>query len=586
MAVVGTAGHVDHGKSTLVRALTGRDPDRWAEERARGLTIDLGFAWATLPDGTEVSFVDVPGHERFMKNMLAGIEAVDVALLVVDVEEGWKPQTEEHLAVLDLLGVGRGIAVLTKVDRADVDTVELTRLEVEERLAGTSLAGAAILPVSAVTGDGLDELVAAIAAEVAGLPPPLTDRPRLWIDRAFTIAGAGTVVTGTLLDGALRAGERMTLFPQGSEVRIRGLQSHERPADPVGPRRRVAANVAGVGAGEVPRGSMLGRADQWHPTDRVLARLRPARYVDALGPRGAYHLHVGSGAWPVRLRPVDGESAVLTLPAALPLRVGDRFILRETGRRLVVAGGEVLDPHPRSSDLPRVAAALAGIGGLAPDARAALLLSVRGHAAVADLAAETAGGLVPAATVLDGVAYTDADRDRLRTRVEAAVDEHHRTYPLRPGMPVAELSGGTGLSPDALALLVAGSDLVLEQGAVRRSAHRPLRSPAEEQAWEVARRVLAASRPGAADPWDLGLGEELVHDLARRGELVRVAPGLVFLPETVAELTAAVRSLPEPFTVGMFKSATGLSRKFAVPFLEWADREGMTVRAGDVRRRR
>ncbi|MGH8875565.1 MAG: selenocysteine-specific translation elongation factor, partial [Acidimicrobiia bacterium] len=246
MPVVGTAGHVDHGKSTLVRALTGRDPDRWEEEKRRGLTIDLGFAWTTLPDGSEVSFVDVPGHERFIKNMLAGVEAIDVALLVVAADEGWMPQSEEHLAVLDLLGVRHGVVAVTKVDRVDADMVELATLEVEERLRGTSLEGCPVVPVAAPAGKGLDELRARLVEATAASERPATGRSRLWIDRAFTIAGAGTVVTGTLLDGPLEVGEQVTVWPLQIDARVRGLQSHERDLRRAEPRRRVAINLAGL----------------------------------------------------------------------------------------------------------------------------------------------------------------------------------------------------------------------------------------------------------------------------------------------------------------------------------------------------
>lgn len=586
MAVIGTAGHVDHGKSTLVRALTGRDPDRWEEERARGLTIDLGFAWTTLPDGTEVSFVDVPGHERFMKNMLAGIEAIDVALLVVDADEGWKPQTEEHVAVLDLLGVERGVVVLTKVDRVEADSVALARLEVDERLAGTSLATAPVVAASAVTGEGLDDLRGILGVLVADLPPAPEERPRLWVDRSFAVTGAGTVVTGTLLDGTLRKGDRLTLFPRLTEARVRGLQTHERPGDTVEPRRRVAVNLAGIPATAAPRGSMLGRAEQWRLSDRFLARVRPARYVDELPARGAYHLHVGSGAWPVRIRFLEDGAAAVELSTPLPLRVGDRFILRETGRRLVVGGGEVLDPAPPRGRLSRVASTLAGIPSLTPDAQADLLLSVRGRAEVATLAAETAGGTPRAAAlVTEGIAYTADTRDRLRAEAAAAVDAHHDRYPLRQGIPAAELAEVVGLSPPALETLLAGTGIVVDREVVRRAGRVATRSPADDAVWAAARGALAEAA-GAGDVGELGLDEELVHELARRGDLVRVTPRLVFLAETVAGLLGALDGLPETFTVAEFKQATGLTRKFAVPFLEWADRQGYTVRTGDVRRLR
>ncbi|MGH3649482.1 MAG: selenocysteine-specific translation elongation factor, partial [Acidimicrobiia bacterium] len=245
MPLIGTAGHVDHGKSTLIQRITGRDPDRWAEEKRRGLTIDLGFAWTTLPDGTEVSFVDVPGHEKFLKNMLAGIEAIDVALFVVAADEGWMPQSEEHLAVLDLLEVGRGVVALTKVDLVEEDLAELAAAETADRLAGTSLEASEIIPVSGMTGEGVSDLLDALVAQmpdshVAG------SRPRLWVDRSFTLPGAGTILTGTLLDGALSVEDVVEVYPTGNLGRVRAIQSHEKSHQRIGPGRRVALNVSGV----------------------------------------------------------------------------------------------------------------------------------------------------------------------------------------------------------------------------------------------------------------------------------------------------------------------------------------------------
>ncbi len=278
MPVVGTAGHVDHGKSTLVRALTGRDPDRWDEEKRRGLTIDLGFAWTTLADGTEISFVDVPGHERFIKNMLAGSEAIDVALFVVAADEGWMPQSEEHLAVLDLLGVSTGVVAITKADRVDDELMEFVTLEVEEKLAGTSLAGSPSIAVSPVSDQGMEELRTALATAVAAAGPHLIDigRPRLWVDRSFTITGAGTVVTGTLLDGPLTTGDQLEIWPGSLEARVRGLQSHEREHHRVEPHNRVAVNLVGFERAEVTRGAMLGRPDDWQQTNTVLVRIEAA----------------------------------------------------------------------------------------------------------------------------------------------------------------------------------------------------------------------------------------------------------------------------------------------------------------------
>ena len=258
MPIIATAGHVDHGKSTLVEALTGRDPDRWAEEKERGLTIDLGFAWSELATGAMVGFVDVPGHERFMKNMLAGVGAIDVALFVVAADEGWMPQSEEHLSVLDLLGVRHGVIALTRTDLVDADTVEIAELEVGDQVQGTSLAEWPIVPVSPVTGFGLDAVRSALVSQLESAGPPTNvGRPRMWVDRSFVIAGAGVVVTGTLTNGPLRRGDKLTLFPGNRPVRVRGLQSHEAEVDTAEPGTRTAINLSGVDRDLVARGALL-----------------------------------------------------------------------------------------------------------------------------------------------------------------------------------------------------------------------------------------------------------------------------------------------------------------------------------------
>ena len=258
MPLIGTAGHVDHGKSTLVEALTGRDPDRWAEEKERGLTIDLGFAWTTLRPAGEVSFVDVPGHERFLKNMLAGIEAIDVALFVVAADEGWMPQSEEHLAVLDLLGIDSGVVALSKIDLVDPEVAALVEIEIAQRLSGTTLQDAPIVPVSARTGEGLDHLREELAVRVDEVQHR-GDRPRLWIDRSFSVRGAGTVVTGTLTEGPMRVGDDLELLPVRKRARIRGMQSHESGIEMAGPGRRLALNLTGVDRDEAlgPRTEMV-----------------------------------------------------------------------------------------------------------------------------------------------------------------------------------------------------------------------------------------------------------------------------------------------------------------------------------------
>ena len=364
MNVVATAGHVDHGKSTLVLALTGMDPDRFAEEKERGLTIDLGFAWTTLPSGRELAFVDVPGHVRFLKNMLAGVGAVEACLFVVAATEGWKPQSEEHLRILELLGVRHGMVALTKVGLVDGETRELARLELADMVAGTFLDGAEVVEVDAPAGEGVGDLRAALD-RLLDVVPAAADRgrPRLWVDRVFAVRGSGTVVTGTLAGGPLAVDDELVVCgrtggPGGRKVRVRGLQSLQQAQVRVAPGSRVAVNLSGVARDELARGDALVRPRQWRPTRTFDASLRTlAALSHDVGRRGAFQLYVGSGEHPVQLRvlgpgaakgiaPGDEGLVRLRLPVAVPLLPGDRFILRESGRDETVGGGEVLDVAP------------------------------------------------------------------------------------------------------------------------------------------------------------------------------------------------------------------------------------------------
>ena len=305
--VIGTAGHVDHGKSALIQALTGTDPDRLAEEKARGMTIDLGFAWTTLPSGREVGFVDVPGHERFIHNMLAGVGGIGCALFVVDASEGWRPQSAEHLAILDLLGVPAGVVALTKVDLVDAATRDRVTAEVADRLRGTTLAGAAVVATAAPSGLGVAAVAAALDATLDGLgEPPDRGRPRLPVDRVFTMRGSGTVVTGTLSGGTLRADGEAELLPGGRRARIRGLQGHGRPLAEAVPARRLAVNLAAVATDQVARGDVLVLPGQWAAT--TVADCRVRCLPGAAGPlrgRGAYLLYAGAAETPARLQPLD-----------------------------------------------------------------------------------------------------------------------------------------------------------------------------------------------------------------------------------------------------------------------------------------
>ena len=543
--VVGTAGHVDHGKSALVLALTGTDPDRLAEEKARGMTIDLGFAWTTLPSGREVGFVDVPGHERFVHNMLAGVGGVDCALLVVDAVEGWQPQSAEHLAILDLLGIATGVVALTKVDLAGPERAAEVAVQVRERLAGTTLAGAPLLETAAPAGLGVDRVRAELDRVLDQVAePPDRGRPRLPVDRVFTIRGSGTVVTGTLSGGALAADTEAVLLPAGRRVRVRGLQAHGRPLARATPARRLAVNLAGVATTEVARGDLLTLPGQWRPTRTADCHLRCLPGRQPLRARGAYLLYAGAAEVAVRLQLLDaaevrpGEHALVRLQLDAPL-VLDPFepvVLRDSGRDETVGGGLVLDPFPvapvrgtaaRVHRLEQLEAReAAGRDGLL-----ARVLAERGLVALADLPAlaGASGGQVDAALTaaveqglaLRGRAVAWAPEAWLRAEkaVLRAVAAHHRAEPLAAGMP-AQLARA--------AALPAG-------GGHRAGEGRGGRPDPRDEGPGAPRRGGAGALRAAA-------GAEAVDALVAAGDLVGDGP-VLRLPEHGVRLDPAQQAV-------------------------------------------
>ncbi len=584
MPLIGTAGHVDHGKSTLIQRITGRDPDRWDEEKRRGLTIDLGFAWSTLPDGTEVSFVDVPGHERYLKNMLAGVEAIDVALFVVAADEGWMPQSEEHLAVLDLLEVDRGVVALTKVDLVDEDLVELARAEVEDQLAGTSLSQAPVVAVSAVTGEGVDDVIEFLTTQIPQEPAP-NGRPRLWVDRSFTLPGAGTIVTGSLLGSGLAVDDAVVVLPAGLTTRIRGLHSHEQARRSVGPGRRVAVNLAGLDHASISRGDMLGLPGQWETTSRFAVTLRPARFVEEIEQRGAYQIHIGSAAQRVGIVGIEGGAAIMEVDKSLPLAAGDRFILRDTGRKIVVGGGQVIDPAPGPTRraLDEVTATRPEMD---PDRIADRLLAYRRVERIDRLVAHSGGGRPRSALLVGELAVALDVIEELEQRASSLVDTEHRIRPLRPGLSMATLAERLGVEASVTEAIVERSTRLERRGPdVARHGHVPRLTEDQETAWREARDRLSAGL-AVPDLDALGLDTEVVHHMVRTGELVRVSERLAYLPSQMDEIRSLMAGFGGEFTVADFRDGAGLSRKYAVPILEWSDREGLTLRRGDLRRLR
>lgn len=581
MPLIGTAGHVDHGKSTLILALTGRDPDRWEDEKRRGLTIDLGFAWTDLGSGNEVSFVDVPGHERYLKNMLSGIEAIDIALFVVAVDEGWKPQSEEHLAVLDLLEVKSGVVALTKTDLAATETVSQRMSEIEAQLAPTSLSGAKVIPVSARSGAGLTELRSELG-QLASRVHHRSHSPRLWVDRSFTVAGAGTIVTGSLLEGSLNLGETVEIYPSGLKPRVRSLQRHEASVAVAEPGNRVAVGLSGVSRSDIARGDMIGEPGAWRKSSRFSSRIRTAPYVDDLNERGAYQLHIGSGSYRARIQRITNGQAVVEVDGEIPMRMGDRFIIRDTGRRLVVAGGRVLDPAP--GPLRRAISEAALLNPTEPpDRLAAQLLRTRGRDTLANLRRDTGGGVPGDGIMIEQEAFTSKALDALVDRAQDLVSADHVARPMRAGVPLATFASELGVSRAVSEEIVRRSkDLQISGPNVAISSHEPRVDERSDLDWTKARQALEAGLdvPTVAE---LDLPTELLHLLVREGRLVRLSESLVYLPEQIEFIKTSIRSLESPFGVGDAKEKLQLSRKYMVPILEWLDSQRVTSRSGNER---
>jgi len=561
--VLATAGHVDHGKSTLVRALTGTDPDRWDEEKERGLTIDLGFAHTTLGVDQGVSLIDVPGHIRFLKNMLAGVGAVDACVFVVAAPESWMPQSEEHLRILELLGVDRGVIAVTQSGLVDQDLLELALLDVSERVTGTFLEDAAVVPVDSVDGSGLDELRQALADLLADTPEAADrQRPRLWVDRSFAPAGAGTVVTGTLTGGSIAVGQTLAVVPGGTDVRVRSLQSHFSAADRLGPGTRAAVNLTGIDHHAIERGHALVKPDQWHEATTVDASLTVLASLDHdVSRRGAFVAYIGSGEHPVRLRvlgpdrlgPGTTGAVRLHLATPLPLLPGDRFVLRDMGRGETVGGGELLDVDPR------VAAARAR-----PDGSVDRVVRERGRVTVDELERLTGERRNPTlgrwVTDPEAVTATAAD---LAARAEAA-------GPL--GVDLAELNDWDRAVLETTQAVTVDQGRVKVAGAGDHLADHPFLAELEASPFD----------PPDADDVDRAELAELV----RRGQVL-VADGNWYAPSAVDAAEVVVAGLlaekPEGVTVAEVRDALGTTRKHALPLLSLLDGRGATRRRGDVR---
>jgi len=588
--VIATAGHVDHGKSALVRALTGMEPDRWAEERRRGLTIDLGFAWMTLPGGERVAFVDVPGHERFVPNMLAGVGPVPAVLFVVAADGGWMPQSAEHLAAIDAVGIRHGLLAVTRCDLADPGPATRQALHVVSR---TSLSAVEAVAVSVVTGAGLPELRDALARLVAALPAPGPAAPvRLWVDRSFSIRGSGTVVTGTLPAGTVTAGQELLLTPSLRPARIRGLESLNEPVTSVTGVARVAVNLRGIPAGFPARGMALIEAGRWTLTKLVDVRLSQPPEM-TVPPEMT--LHIGSARTQARVRLLRPSAiARLMLRDALPLHVGDRVLLRDPGSAgVAILGATVLDVTPPA--LARRGAAAAAGAELAawPDLpSAADLLRRHGFLRVGALAAMgVPGGPPPVA----GDWLADPDRwAGLRRQLAEAVAAHVKRDPLAIGMPPEAARAALGLPDRALIEALAQGQVQLEDGYLRPPEPPKVLQSGPSLPPRLVAGVRAVLADLAAAPFmapeagrlrELGLDPRAIAAAARAGLLLRVTEQIVLAPGTEAEAARILARLPQPFTTAEARQALGTTRRVAIPLLEYLDRAGITQRLPDDRRR-
>jgi len=610
MFVLGTAGHIDHGKSVLVKALTGIDPDRLREEKERGMTIDLGFAWLKLPGGREVGIVDVPGHERFIKNMLAGVGGIDVALLVVAANEGVMPQTHEHLAILDLLEVPRGVVALTKKDLVDDEWLALVKIEIEELLAPTKLAGAKIIPVSAVTGEGIPELKTAIDQTLSlAEPRPDRGRPRLPIDRVFTITGSGTIVTGTLTDGWLRVGQEVQIVPSGHRSRIRALQTHKAAVNQAEPGSRVAANLVGVTTSEVKRGEVLTTPGWLKPSTMLTVRLRLLNYLKRpLRHNAEVSFFTGASEAVAKVRLLENDSLepggetwaqIALVEPVIALR-SDHFIIRSPVETL--GGGKVVQAHALRlrRKRPEILKTLEASTEGTPEEALLAQLEPKQPLTLSGLKNLSTGDIKPLVKSLVGrgdlvavgegetaLYWTRVGWERLARQAAAVLKEYHDKFPARTGMPRLEFAGKLKLGQAAPAVLakLANEQVMREDGGVvSLPEHKPKLTAAQQAKVDAFLKALAAQP--YAPPSELIPEPELLGLLIARGEVVKVSEGVVFssaaYQEMVKRLTAHIQSEGK-ITLAEVRDMFGTSRKYAQGLLEYLDAKKITRRVGDER---
>lgn len=632
MRVIGTAGHVDHGKSTLVQALTGTHPDRLKEEREREMTIDLGFAWLTLPDGEEVGIVDVPGHRDFIENMLSGVGGIDAALFVIAADEGVMPQTREHLAILDLLQIPGGVVALTKIDMVgELEWIDLVEEEVRETLRNTVLEDVPIVRVSGKMGAGIEELTSALAACLAEQPPrPDLGRPRLPVDRVFTIAGFGTVVTGTLTDGSLSVGDEVDILPTGLRGRVRGLQTHKQKENRAVPGSRTAANISGIRLDQVQRGDVIAHPGDYKPTGRMDVQFRLLPDADLpVRHNMDVKLFIGAAEVMARLRLLGveellpGQEGWLQLEMKQPVVAlrGDRYILRRPSPGETLGGGAVVDPHPRrrykrfsKETLTRLEKLTEGTSGdvllqafnlSAPIVVKDAVVSSSLDAGVAQTALDELinnGHLI----ILDGdqtqvhplsdrLAISASSWAKLKADLLRELTMYHRKYPLRRGMPREELKSRIKLAARAfnacLSLLSAEGLLVEQDSLVRQPDHEIRLSSGQKKLVDglLERFEAQPYSPPSVKECLAETGEDLYQALLDLGELVQVSPDVVFSSQAFQQMVQGVKQMireNETITAAEVRDHFSTSRKYVLALLEYLDASGVTIRDGDVRRLR
>ena len=587
--VVGTAGHIDHGKTALVKALTGIDTDRLKEEKERGISIDLGFAHLAIAPDVRLSIIDVPGHEKFIRNMLAGVAGIDFVLLIVAADESIRPQTREHFDICRLLGIRKGIVVLTKADKVDRETLAMVRCEVEEFLRGSFLEAAPIITVSAKTGAGLEELRSALAALALQIQAKDASRFfRLPIDRAFSMRGFGTVVTGTLISGTLKAEDEVELLPTGRRLRVRGLQVHNEPASVATAGQRTAVNLPGIEPGEISRGMVLAEPGRLRPTTQIDCAFQLLPGAKPLKHRAPVHFHSGTVELVGEIR-LLGEYLRIILREPIMALPGDRFILRSFSPVFTIGGGIVLDiAAPRRAPVERLKILE---HGTISERVALFVRESPGGMSAADLVARTGlpeaeliqAGFVPA----PGWFVDKAWFYRAVTAIEDQLTQFHRDKPLLPGMPRGELHY-PALILDAL--LASSQNVVMNGDVVRLKTHKVA---FREDETEATRRIEAAFETAglaapsvndvlAASGVENTRARTLLHILLKEKRLIRVTADLVFHASAMDRLHQLLIKGTR-FSVADFKTWTGVSRKYAIPLLEYLDRQRITRREGDIR---